>query len=267
MDWGSRTITSLEKIRHKKPLIHNLTNFVVMNSTANAILAIGASPVMAHAKEEVEEMASIASAVVLNIGTLEPSWVEAMIIAGKTANKKEIPVIFDPVGVGATTFRNESAQKILSEVKCSIIRGNASEIYSLAGFESKTKGVDSLIEVTEIATQMRGIAKKLHSVIAVTGVEDMVCDGNVCLGISGGDSMFKRVTGTGCAASAICACFAAVESKLLDAATEALAYYGIAGMEAAYHSKGPGSFQVELYNALANLEANTVLSSIMVREV
>ena len=267
MDWGEATVKSLQRIRSTRPLIHNLTNFVVMNSTANIILAIGASPVMAHAPEEVEEMAAMASAVVLNIGTLEKSWIESMILAGKAANNQNIPVVLDPVGVGATQFRFQSARKILDEVKCAIIRGNPSEILALAGQETQTKGVDSLKGVNDIAPMIMSISRSLDSVIAVTGVEDLICDGEHCLAVSGGDAMFTRVTGTGCAASAACACFAGVESNFVAASVEALAYYGIAGMEAAYQSKGPGSFQVQLLDALANISENTIKTSIMVREL
>ena len=267
INWDQKTIRDLERIRQIKPLIHNLTNFVVMNSTANVILATGASPVMSHAREEVEEMASKANAVVLNIGTLEPDWIESMILAGKTANKYGIPVIFDPVGVGATRYRYESAHKIIERVNCDIIRGNASEVLSLAGFNVAIKGVDSLVSMENLTAKILEISQKFGTVIAVTGVEDLVCDGNRCLGIRGGDPIFKKVTGTGCAASAICACFAAVNENAVEASAEALAFYGIAGKEAAIQAEGPGTFQVKLIDVLATLDFKTIKNSVMVREI
>ncbi|MBN1356133.1 hydroxyethylthiazole kinase [bacterium] len=266
-NWGERTVNTLNAIRQKKPLIHNITNFVVMNSTANVILAVGASPVMAHAREEVEEMAGYAGAVVLNIGTLEPEWIDSMVLAGKAANRLNIPVIFDPVGVGATIYRSRAASRILEEVKCDVIRGNASEILSLAGMKAKIRGVDSLMEVDGLTSDILTIARQLKTVIAVTGVEDLVCDGRTCLEISGGDEMFRRVTGTGCAASAVCACFVAVDPDHLNASVQALAYYGVAGKEAAQRVRGPGSFQVALLDALALVDSQTLKSSIKVRKL
>jgi hydroxyethylthiazole kinase len=266
-NWGESTVETLRNIRAKQPLIHNLTNYVVMNSTANTILAVGASPVMAHALEEVEEMAGYASAVVLNIGTLEPVWVKAMIVAGKAANQKGIPVIFDPVGVGATAYRSRVAEQILSDVDCTIIRGNPSEVFSLAGFQAEIRGVDSLMDSDSITSSAVEISQKLDAVIAVTGIEDIVSDGKKCYGVSGGDAMFRQVTGTGCAASVICACFAAVEPDPVKASVQALAYYGVSGMEAAKQVNGPGSFQVALLDALAGITPSVISSSVSVREM
>lgn len=266
-NWGLETIRMIEEIRKRKPLIHNLTNFVVMNFTANIILSIGASPVMAHAMEEVEEMAGYAGSIVLNIGTLEPDWVNAMVIAGKAANSRGIPVIFDPVGVGATRYRTQAATHILNNVRINLVRGNAAEISALAGYETKIRGVDSLVGIDEVAGKIKEAARRLNSVVAMTGVEDLVCDGDRCFAVSGGDAMFTRVTGTGCAASVACACFASVQSDMVHAAIHALAYYGVAGSEAASRASGPGSFPIHLLDSLANLDRNTILNSIQVREV
>jgi hydroxyethylthiazole kinase len=254
MDWIIGIKKSLAKIKKKRPLIHNITNFVVMNTTANSILAVGASPIMAHAIEEVAELSQVSSAVVLNIGTLSNEWVDSMILAGETANRYHIPVILDPVGVGASSLRNISSRKILERVKCSIIRANASEILALAGLSAKIQGVDALQESEDLLDRAKEIAKKLGSVIAVTGKQDIVCDGDSLFTIDGGDPMFKKVTGTGCASSAICACFAAVENDFATAACQALAYYKFAGEEAIEHSRGPGSFQVALLDSLANAD-------------
>ncbi len=266
-DWAHEIFQSLREIRKNPPLIHNLTNFVVMNSSANAILALGASPVMAHAPEEVEEMAGHARAIVLNIGTLESAWIESMLLAGKAANRRNIPVILDPVGVGATTYRTTTAHRILNEVHCSIIRGNAAEILALAGHTSTIRGVDSLLDTDYLIDHARAISTTLNAVIAVTGVEDIVSDGTRCLGVRGGDAMFRHVTGTGCAASAIVACFAAVQNDYVHAAAQALAYYGIAGMEAARLAKGPGSFQVELFDALQNIQLPIVQQTVNIRKL
>ncbi len=253
MDWGKSTTDNLIAIRETRPLIHNITNLVVMNWTANVILAVGASPVMAHALEEVREMASMAKAVVLNMGTLEADWVEAMITAGKTANELDIPVVFDPVGVGATSYRNQSAARIMAEVDLAVIRGNAAEILSLAGKSAEIKGVDSLVSSDFDSTQFNEIAERFHTVLAVTGERDYVCNGNTCCEIRGGHRMFQTVTGTGCAASAVCACFTAVEKDYFHAAIQALAFYGIAGKEAAKHASGPGTFQMHLLDRLAGI--------------
>ena len=172
---------NLKALRTKKPLIHNITNYVVMNYTANALLACGASPVMAHAPEEVEEMVSFAGALVLNIGTLTNAWVDSMLIAGKKANELNIPIVLDPVGSGATKLRTESAKRLINELSVSVIRGNASEILSLAREGSRTKGVDSIHSVEEAADAALMLAKELNTTLAITGPIDLITDGRTCL--------------------------------------------------------------------------------------
>ncbi|WP_446786541.1 hydroxyethylthiazole kinase, partial [Macellibacteroides fermentans] len=167
----------LRLIKERSPLVHNITNFVVMNNTANALLAIGASPVMAHAIEEVEEMAGIASSLVLNIGTLEPRWVDAMVIAGKIALKRNIPIVFDPVGVGATSYRSEVCKQIISECKPSIIRGNASEIIALCNGNVKTKGVDSTESSDSALSWAMQLAREVNAVVVISGQTDYITDG------------------------------------------------------------------------------------------
>ncbi len=169
----------LNQIRKKKPLVHNITNFVVMNYTANALLACGASPVMAHAKEEVEEMTQIANALVLNIGTLEPEWVQAMYMATRSAEKRNIPVVMDPVGAGATRYRTETARELIQEGGISVIRGNASEILALANEKVRTRGVDSLHRTEDAALVASEIARTYRKVVAVTGATDVVSDGKI----------------------------------------------------------------------------------------
>ncbi len=241
---------NLEAVRSTKPLIHNITNFVVMNFTANALLAAGASPVMAHAINEVEDMASFAAALVLNIGTLSNEWVESMIRAGKTATGLNTPIILDPVGAGATPLRTQSAKRIIEETGVSIIRGNASEILSLGHQESLTKGVDAMHTVEEAAATAKKLAAELGVTLAITGKTDLVTDGELVFSIEGGDTLMPTVTGTGCAASALVGAFAAVDEDMLSAAATALAFFGLAGEKAARSAKGPGSFMVALIDAL-----------------
>jgi hydroxyethylthiazole kinase len=243
----------LTRLRQRRPLVHHITNFVVMNETANITLCAGASPVMAHAKEEVAEMVAAAGALVLNIGTLTPEQVESMLIAGHRANELNIPVVLDPVGAGATKLRSESARRLLSELKISIIRGNLAELATLAGFEAKISGVDSHETGTNPEAVARTLAQKNSCVAAITGAIDVVSDGPRLARISNGHAMMARVTGTGCMSTSVTACFAAVERDHFLATTAALSAFGLAGEIAARNSHGPGTFHAQLYDALANL--------------
>jgi hydroxyethylthiazole kinase len=250
---------SLRLIRERRPLIHQITNYVVMNETANATLALGALPVMAHAREEVEEMAAAASALVLNIGTLSGPWIESMILAGKAANEAGVPVVLDPVGAGATRYRTETAKRILSEVRVSIVRGNAGEVATLIGHEAEVRGVDSIGVVSPAEEIARSAALSLGCVVAVTGPIDYASDGREVHMVKNGHPLMGVVTGTGCIATAVTACFVAVKrDDPLAAATEALAAYGLAGEDAASDAKGPGTFHAALYDALFNLDPDTL---------
>ena len=266
-EFAKKTIVILREIRKQQPLIHHITNFVVMNSTANVTLAIGASPIMAHAHGEMETMAGFAGALNLNIGTLTNEWVEAMLLAGKAAGKRGISIVLDPVGSGASTLRTEAAKRILAEVPVTVIRGNASEIMSLFSEEIKIRGVDSLETVGAVRDGAHRFAKELKKVIAITGAVDFVTDGEKAIEVHNGHPMFGHVTGTGCAATTAISCFCAVEKDQLTAAACALGYYGLAGEEAARESKGPGSFQVALYDALYNLSEETMMSKLKIRYV
>ncbi|MGC9974717.1 MAG: hydroxyethylthiazole kinase [Gaiellaceae bacterium] len=251
--------TTLRTLRARKPLIHQITNYVVMNETANATLAVGALPVMAHAPEEVEEMASQAGALVLNIGTLSTPWIEAMLLAGKAANVAGVPVVLDPVGAGATRFRSETAKRILSEVRVSVVRGNAGEIATLAGQEAEMRGVDSLGVVSPAEEIARSAARSLGCVVAVTGPVDRVSDGERGLRVANGHELLGVVTGTGCMSTAVTGCFLAAKPEApLEAAAEALAAYGVAAEDAAAGAAGPGSFHVALYDALYRLDPETL---------
>jgi hydroxyethylthiazole kinase len=250
---------TLRLLRERKPLIHQITNYVVMNETANATLSLGALPVMAHAREEVEEMVALAGALVLNIGTLSPLWVEAMIAAGKAAGAAGTPVVLDPVGAGATRYRTDTAKRILSEVNVTVLRGNQGEVATLVGVAAEVRGVESLAAADEPAEIARSAAQNLGLVASVTGVVDYVSDGERVLGVANGHELLASVTGTGCMSSAITGCFLAVErDEPLAAAAEALAAFGVAGEDAARDAKGPGSFHVGLYDALAALDPATL---------
>jgi hydroxyethylthiazole kinase len=253
------TGASLRLIRERRPLVHQITNFVVMNETANATLAIGALPVMAHAPEEVAEMATVAGALVLNIGTLTREWVDSMILAGHAANAAGVPVVLDPVGAGATALRTQSAQRILDEVAIAIVRGNAAEVATLAGRSADIRGVESVGGADDIDELAAAAARALGCTVAVTGPIDAVSDGRSILRVANGHPLLATVTGTGCIASALTGCFAAVNAgRPLEAAAEALVALGVAGEDAAQNSRGPGSFHVALYDALHGLSPDTI---------
>jgi hydroxyethylthiazole kinase len=250
---------SLRRLRETKPLVHQITNYVVMNETANATLALGALPVMAHAKEEVEEMAAIAGALVLNIGTLSPHWVEAMLLAGRVANQRGIPVVLDPVGAGATTYRTETAKRILDEIDVTVLRGNAGEVATLVGVDAEVRGVESVAAGGNPADLAREAGRQLGLVASVTGPVDHVSDGETVIRIANGHPLLATITGSGCMSSAITGCFLAVNhDEPLAAAAEALIAFGVAGEDAAVGAKGPGSFHVALYDELAALDPVTL---------
>jgi hydroxyethylthiazole kinase len=251
--------TTLRKLRERKPLVHQITNYVVMNETANATLALGALPVMAHAREEVEEMVALAGALVINIGTLSPHWVEAMVAAGKSANARKVPVVLDPVGAGATRYRTDTAKRLLDEVQVAVLRGNGGEVATLVGVDAEVRGVESIATGAEPAELAREAARSLGVVASVTGPVDHVSDGDVVLAVANGHELLASVTGTGCMSSAVTGCFlAAKPGEPLAAAAEALAAFGVAGEDAARSAKGPGSFHVGLYDALAGLDPDTL---------
>jgi hydroxyethylthiazole kinase len=250
---------TLALLRQRKPLVHQITNYVVMNETANATLALGALPVMAHAMEEVAEMVALAGALVLNIGTLSPGWVESMLLASRAANKRGIPVVLDPVGAGATRYRTETSRRILREVDIAVVRGNAGELASLVGRIAEVRGVESVCGGDDPGELAKAAALALGTVVSVTGAIDYVSDGEQVAGVSNGHPLLARVTGTGCIASAITGCFLAVRpQEPFEAAVEALVALGVAGEDAAAGSPGPGTFHVRLYDALAGLDPATL---------
>ena len=248
----------LALVRKKSPLIHNITNYVVMNNTANALLAVGASPVMAHALDEVAEMTDIASALVINIGTLDALWVEAMLIAGKRAQARQIPIVFDPVGAGATTYRTTVSRKIIEECRPSIIRGNASEIIALYNAGMQTKGVDTTESSESALSPAKTLARQAKAIVVVSGETDYITNGKDVNKVENGNILMARVTGMGCTATAVVAAFAAVNPDMLEASTHAMAIMGITGEIAASHSRGNGSLQVNFLDELCTIDGETI---------
>ena len=247
--------TTLRAMREQKPLVHQITNYVVMNEAANATLALGALPVMAHANEEVEEMTGLASSLVLNIGTLSAHWVDAMLLAGSAATARRIPVVLDPVGAGATAYRTATARRILDLVGVTVLRGNAGEVATLVGADAEVRGVESIAAGVDAAELAREAARRFGLVASVTGPVDHVSDGERVLAVANGHPLLATVTGTGCMSSALTGCFLAAKPDLpLQAAAEALAAFGVAAEDAAAGAQGPGTFHARLYDALYALD-------------
>ena len=254
----------LEAVRQTSPLVHNITNLVVMHTTANALLALGASPVMAHAAEEVGEIVGLASALVLNIGTLSPAWVESMRLALNAATARSLPVVIDPVGAGASAYRTQTALELITAASSAVVRGNASEIAALAGSAIKTKGVDSSMEALAAKDAAIELARKHGCVVCVSGATDIVTDGERLITLTGGSPLMTRVTGMGCTASAFCAAFAAVagipagkdgKTARMDATVSAMTAMSAAGGLAAGEAAGPGSFLPAFLDRVSRLSA------------
>ena len=255
---ADRCAAVLAAIRERSPLVHNITNYVVMNNTANALLAIGAAPAMVHAQEEVEEFVAIAQALVVNIGTLSGPWITSMERAASAAMARHIPWILDPVGAGATALRTNTAVA-LSQRGPACIRGNASEILVLAGATTeKTRGVDSTRDSADALSPARALAGVTGAVVAVTGPVDYVTDGLQIIGLANGHPLMARVTGLGCTATALIGAALAVEPDRLIAVASGLSFLAIAGEIAAEKSPGPGSLQLHLLDALHQLDAATI---------
>ena len=248
----------LERVRQQKPVVHHLTNWVTIYDCAQVVKTLGASPVMAHAAEEVAEMSQIASALVLNIGTLTVEFVEAMKLAARSANKKGIPVVLDACGAGATALRDRKCLELLNEVRIDVLKGNASEVARLSGEIVHTRGVDA----TEVGGDLTQMAQKLanqrKATVVITGQVDIATDGKKTYRIANGHSMMTSVVGTGCMAASVIGAFTAVEPDLTMAAACALASYGIAAEVAAEKSCGPASFKERLFDSLYNLDRETV---------
>ncbi|MCK2001609.1 hydroxyethylthiazole kinase [Peribacillus frigoritolerans] len=257
------------KVRERKPLVHQITNFVTVNDCANATLAIGGSPVMTSSPREVADMVKLANALVLNFGTIDDKALEAMEIAGKTANALDIPVILDPVGVGATSYRTEQVKELLSKVTFQIIRGNASEILSLMGGDTVTRGVDSeelAISNAELAARA---ANELNSIIVVSGAKDAVSDGKHTSIIDNGNLLLTNVTGTGCMSTALIGTFSGVTDDFYSAAIAGISTMSISGELAAstlQKDEGTGTFRVRLIDAISRMDKKIWMHEVKLSE-
>jgi hydroxyethylthiazole kinase len=264
LDLAGLTASSVERIRERAPLIHNVTNFVVMNDTANVLLAVGASPVMAHAIAEVREMVAYAGALVLNIGTLEDAWIEAMLAAAEEANARQIPIVLDPVGAGATTLRTATTERILRSAQIAVVRGNAGEMATIAGLGGVVRGVESISAADPVGA-VRAVAARTRGAAVASGVVDYVGDRTRLAEIRNGHPLMGRITGSGCMATAMIGAFLAVEPDPFLAAAEAIIAFNIAGEMAASRSAGPGTFRQQLMDAVASLDQAAILARAKVK--
>lgn len=252
----SRVKTLFSTIQENNPLVHHITNTVTINDCANATLAVGASPVMATSVEEVEEMAALADTLVINFGTIQAESFTAMILAGRAANRKGIPVIFDPVGVGATAYRKKKAKEFLAEVSVAVIRGNASEINSLIGGNEKMRGVDSTDSSMPMKELAINAAKLFSCVAVVSGKTDTISTGSKTVQIENGDSWLKSITGTGCMATSLIGCFAGTTDDNFLASVAGMSLMSLAGERAKRHlqeGEGIGTYRVKLMDEIFNM--------------
>ena len=255
---AGRAARLLATVRAQKPLVQNITNFVAMDITANVLLAIGASPAMVHGIEEVPEFVQLASALVINTGTLSQPWVDSMLVAAEAAGLRKLPWVLDPVGAGATSYRNAAVARLLA-LKPAIIRGNASEILAVARIAglsagmARPKGVDSAHGTAEAEDMAMALARHQNCIVAATGAVDVVTDGACLIRLGNGDALMTQVTALGCALSAMAGAFAAATPDMLEAAVAAIAVYGVAGEMAARQAQGPGSFRVAFLDCLHNM--------------
>lgn len=244
----------IRQVREKSPLVHNITNYVVMNNTANALLAVGASPVMAHARSEVADMVNIASALVINMGTLDEYGVESMQIAAKQAVKLSKPWILDPVGAGATPYRTQSITNMLA-YKPAVVRGNASEIMALTSAHQQTKGVDSTHMSEEAVDAGRQLSESTGAIVCISGAVDFIIDQHQMVEVHNGDQLMSKVTGMGCTASALIGAFTGSHTNAYEATVAAMALMGIAGELAAAKATGPGSLQMHFLDTLYTIDS------------
>lgn len=247
--------TDIATVRERAPLVHSITNLVAINLNANALLAAGASPVMAHAHEEVADMVGIAQSLVVNIGTLDPYWVQSMELALRAAGARGIPSVLDPVGAGATPYRDQAIERLLAAAAPTVIRGNASEIMRTAGGAVRTRGVDSSAGANDALDAARALAQRTRGTVCVSGVTDHVVDAQGRWSrLANGHAWMTRITGVGCSASALVGAFCAVQPDAWRATTAAMSLLGVAGELAAERAaaagQGVGSMQALLLDAL-----------------
>ncbi|MEM2025052.1 MAG: hydroxyethylthiazole kinase [Desulfurococcaceae archaeon] len=257
--------SALNNVRAKRPLVHNITNYVVMNTTANALLALGASPIMAHSPEELEDLIKIADAIVINIGTLDEKWIYSMLAATRLAKDLNKPVILDPVGAGATKLRTRTSLLLLESSKISAVRGNYGEISALLGEVGKTKGVDTaMYDKHRAGIIAYEVAQKYNTVVSVTGPVDYVSDGKyiyeVFSGSSALDSVIHHVTGLGCIVTSVIGAYLAVQDPL-RATISGLATFRVAASKAAEESPYPGTFHTKIYDWLYRVTGEDIIKS------
>jgi hydroxyethylthiazole kinase len=245
-----KLVVTLEAMRERARLVHHITNWVTIEGCAQVARRWGCLPVMAHAKEEVEEMVGLASSLVLNIGTLTPDLVDAMLLAARAANRKGTPVVLDAVGVGATQLRTAQAIRLLDGARIDVIKGNAGEIATLAGVAAEVRGVESISVAGDIAVAARELAGRRASVVVVSGARDIVTDASRGFYVEYGHPMMAGVVGTGCLSSTTVGCFLSTGGKPLELAAQAMAAFGIAGSRAAAFAHGPGDFIAALCNEI-----------------
>lgn len=255
------------RVREKRPLVHHITNYVTVNDCANITLCAGGSPVMADAPEEAAEMATIANSLVLNIGTLNRAQIKSMLLAGRVANKRGIPVILDPVGAGATRFRTKTTERLLNELEITVLKGNAGEIGVIAGVEATVRGVDSRGMAGNPVTVARKLATTLGLIVVISGATDIVTDGKHTLLVENGHPLMGSISGTGCMASSVTAAFCAESENHMTATAAALASFDLAGERAAAVAHGPQSFKVALFDELANLTPQDLTAGGRIRTV
>jgi len=251
--------------RTQTPLIHHITNYVTVNDCANITLCAGGAPVMAHAPDEVEEMVQYAGALVLNIGTLDHAQIESMLLVGKAAGKRDIPIILDPVGAGATTLRTNAARRLMTELPISILKGNAGEIGVLAGVDAKVRGVDSAGISGDPVSIAKEYAGRSDMTVVMSGQTDIVSDGDQVLLVENGHPLMGAISGTGCMAASVTGVFAASDKDLVTSSAAALAAFGLAGERAASLARGPGSFKVALFDTLAALTPDDLAEGARIR--
>jgi len=256
----------LEKVRARRPLVHHITNYVTVNDCANVTLAIGASPVMAHAVEELEDMVALAQAVVLNIGTADRMQLRSMFLAGARANQLGIPIVLDPVGAGATRFRTNASQQLLKELRIAVLKGNGGEISVLAGAGGKVIGVDSAGTGADPVNMVKEYAKHLGTTVALTGAEDIVSDGEKTLLVSNGHPLMGGFSGSGCMAASVIGTFVAVSSDRVEATAAALAAFGLAGERAAKTAASPFSLKHAIFDELCNLSPKDLEKGAKIRK-
>jgi hydroxyethylthiazole kinase len=265
---NTRAAAILTRVREQKPLIHHITNMVVMNDTANATIQLGGLPVMAHAVREMAEMSSAAGALILNIGTLTPDQIDAMLLAGKQANQQGTPIILDPVGAGATTLRTEAAHTLLRNLSIQVIRGNAGEIGAVSGMGGTMRGVESIGSDASPEEMARHTAQTHGAIVAITGKRDIISDGTRTLGVDNGHRWLTTLTGTGCMATTAIAAFAAVaRDDYLAATASGLAAYGLAAELAAPQARGPGTFRAAFLDALYHLTPEQVAEGARIADI